>query len=94
MVWKGDRAVLRARNLIGKTDPASATAGTIRADMAAVPGRNVVHGSDSVQSAEKEIWIWFGNILTDWEPALKPWIEEEQAENNAEEQNKNEGENE
>ena len=60
MVWKGEKAVARARNLIGKTDPANATSGTIRADMAAVPGRNVIHGADSSESAEREISIWFG----------------------------------
>ena len=116
MVWKGDKAVLRARNLIGKTDPAEAMAGTIRADMAAVPGRNVIHGADSIESAEKEISIWFGkkkgctcdpctcdpcecgidgdDILVDWEPALKPWIEEEQVEKNGEEEKQDEEENE
>lgn len=94
MVWKGEKAVARARNLIGKTDPANATSGTIRADMAAVPGRNVIHGADSTESAEREISIWFGtkieckcdpctcekedtNNVTDWELALKPWIEDE-----------------
>ena len=79
MVWKGVKAVSRARNLIGKTDPANATSGTIRADMAAIPGRNVIHGADSVESAEKEISIWFGTeegCLAEWEQSLTPWIDD------------------
>ena len=79
MVCKGVKAVSRARNLIGKTDPANATSGTIRADMAAIPGRNVIHGADSVESAEKEISIWFGTedgSLAEWEPTLMPWVDD------------------
>ena len=79
MVWKGVKAVSRARNLIGKTDPANATSGTIRADMAAIPGRNVIHGADSTESAEKEISIWFGTedgSLAEWEQTLTPWIDD------------------
>ena len=79
MVWKGVKAVARARNLIGKTDPANATSGTIRADMAAIPGRNVIHGADSVESAEKEISIWFGtedSSLAEWEPTIMPWVDD------------------
>ena len=79
MVWKGVKAVSRARNLIGKTDPANATSGTIRADMAAIPGRNVIHGADSTESAEKEISIWFGTedgSLAEWDQTLTPWIDD------------------
>merc|ERR1712226_1174897 len=79
MVWKGVKSVAKARNLIGKTDPANATSGTIRADMAAIPGRNVIHGADSVESAEKEISIWFGSEegnLAEWEPTISPWIDD------------------
>ena len=79
MVWKGVKAVSRARNLIGKTDPANATSGTIRADMAAIPGRNVIHGADSTESAEKEISIWFGTedgSMAEWEQTLTPWIDD------------------
>ena len=71
--------MLKQRNLIGKTDPANATSGTIRADMAAIPGRNVIHGADSVESAEKEISIWFGTeegCLAEWEQSLTLWIDD------------------
>ena len=99
MAWKGVKAVSRARNLIGKTDPANATSGTIRADMAAIPGRNVIHGADSTESAEKEISIWFGSedgCLAEWEPTLTPWIDDgtsdDPAEANEEEAEEQEGE--
>ena len=87
MVWKGAKAVERARNLIGKTDPANATSGTIRADMAAIPGRNVIHGADSVESAEKEISIWFGSEdgnLAEWELTIMPWIDDGTTDNQGE----------
>lgn len=60
MVWAGHNAVSVCRDLIGATDPCKAAIGTIRGDLALEVGANVVHGSDSVENAEREINIWFG----------------------------------
>ena len=59
MVLEGYNAVSAARHLMGKTNPNEADVGTIRADFAQVMEYNVVHGSDSVESAEREIAIYF-----------------------------------
>lgn len=58
-VLEGDDAVRRHRELIGSTDPKKAQAGTIRADYANSVQQNAVHGSDSVESAEREIAYFF-----------------------------------
>ena len=58
-VWSGPSAVSIARKLIGATNPTEATPGTIRGDFGLVMDENVVHGSDSVASAEREIPIFF-----------------------------------
>ncbi|MBP3924982.1 nucleoside-diphosphate kinase [bacterium] len=59
MVWKGLDVIHGARCLMGSTKPNEAQVGTIRADFALVKEYNVVHGSDSVESAEREIAIYF-----------------------------------
>jgi nucleoside-diphosphate kinase len=59
MVWEGNNVSIIARTLIGATNPAEAAPGTIRGDLALDIGRNVVHGSDSPQSADREIAIHF-----------------------------------
>ena len=59
MVWEGRNVVAIARSLIGATNPQEATPGTIRGDFGIDIGRNVIHGSDSLQSADREIWIHF-----------------------------------
>ena len=60
MVLSGTGAVAIARKLIGATDPAEAAPGTIRGDYALDLDANIVHGSDSPASAEREIGIFFG----------------------------------
>ena len=60
MVWEGESAVSVARLLIGPTDPAKAPPGTIRGDFGLVTTMNLVHGSDSASSAQREIGLWFG----------------------------------
>lgn len=59
MVWKGYDVIAGARQLMGSTNPLDAQVGTIRADLALVKEYNVVHGSDCVDSAEREINIYF-----------------------------------
>ncbi len=58
-VLEGDDAVRRHREIIGSTDPKKVQAGTIRADYASSVQQNAVHGSDSVESAEREIAYFF-----------------------------------
>jgi nucleoside-diphosphate kinase len=61
-VWEGSGAVALVRKLIGATNPADAAPGTIRGDFGLAIDENVVHGSDSVQSAEREIPIFFPGL--------------------------------
>ncbi|MSO40865.1 MAG: nucleoside-diphosphate kinase [Solirubrobacterales bacterium] len=62
MVLEGNRAVEAARQLIGATDPVEAAPGSIRGDFATEVTFNLVHGSDSEESAEREIGIWFPEL--------------------------------
>lgn len=59
MVWEGDDAVEIARALIGTTDPRKAIPGSMRGDLAVFTGKNIVHGSDSPDSAKREIKLFF-----------------------------------
>ena len=59
MVWEGDNAVKTGRVMLGATNPADSLPGTIRGDLCIDVGRNICHGSDSVESANKEIELWF-----------------------------------
>lgn len=59
MVISGKDAVSVCRTVIGATDPKKAAPGTIRGDLAIDIGRNLVHGSDSAESAAREIALWF-----------------------------------
>ena len=59
MVLEGDGAVASVRRMMGKTNSAEAEPGTIRGDLALTIGRNVIHGSDSPESAKREIPLFF-----------------------------------
>jgi len=59
MVWQGKDVVKTGRVMLGATNPLASTPGTIRGDYAIDVGRNVCHGSDAVESAQKEIALWF-----------------------------------
>jgi nucleoside-diphosphate kinase len=75
MVLKGPQAVAAARSTIGSTRPAEAAPGTIRGDLGMMVGRNLIHGSDSVESAEREIGIFFGTTPTfNYERDIDRWI--------------------
>jgi nucleoside-diphosphate kinase len=77
MVLEGKDAVALARNVIGATNPANAAPGTIRGDFAIEIGRNIVHGSDSPESAKREIGIFFKeNELVGWTRTVEKWIAE------------------
>ena len=63
LVAEGDRAVEAFRALAGATDPVKATPGTVRGDFALEISQNIVHGSDSPESAEREIKIFFPELV-------------------------------
>jgi nucleoside-diphosphate kinase len=63
LVLEGEGAIAVVRTTMGATDPANAAPGTIRGDLALSMPDNLVHGSDSPESAEREISLWFGNEL-------------------------------
>ena len=62
-VLEGEGAIATARTTIGATNPADATPGSLRGDFALAMPDNLVHGSDSAESAEREIALWFGDEL-------------------------------
>lgn len=75
MVVSGKDAVAVCRALIGATDPKKAAPGTIRGDLAMDIGRNLVHGSDSPESAKREIALWFeGREIT--QAKSRAWVYE------------------
>ncbi len=76
-VFEGEGAVQTVRGTMGATNPADAAPGTIRADFAVDLGRNVVHGSDSPESGEREIGLFFEpDELVEWTRDSERWIRE------------------
>ncbi|KAK8187126.1 nucleoside diphosphate kinase [Phyllosticta capitalensis] len=77
MVWEGRDAVKTGRAILGATNPLASAPGTIRGDFALETGRNVCHGSDSVENAKKEIALWFkeGEVIS-WKSHSFDWIYE------------------
>ncbi|GAA5872603.1 hypothetical protein JCM3774_001862 [Rhodotorula dairenensis] len=77
MVWEGKDAVKTGRVMLGATNPLASSPGTIRGDYAIDVGRNICHGSDSVESAKKEIALWFGKeIPIQYTKSIDSWIYE------------------
>ncbi|KAK3986316.1 putative nucleoside diphosphate kinase [Cladorrhinum sp. PSN332] len=77
MVWEGKDAVKTGRTLLGATNPLASAPGTIRGDYAIDVGRNVCHGSDSVENAKKEIALWFKTEeLNSYKSAVYDWVYE------------------
>lgn len=77
MVWQGEGVVASARKIIGATNPLNAEPGTIRGDFGINIGRNIIHGSDAIETAQNEISLWFSDAeLANWEPTIKPWLVE------------------
>uniref|UniRef100_A0A8B9NXP2 Nucleoside diphosphate kinase n=1 Tax=Apteryx owenii TaxID=8824 RepID=A0A8B9NXP2_APTOW len=75
MVWQGLDAVKTVRAMIGETNPADSRPGTIRGDFCTDVSKNVIHGSDSVESARQEISLWFRpEELICWEDTAEHWI--------------------
>jgi nucleoside-diphosphate kinase len=77
MVWEGENAVQVCRNIMGKTNPQESAPGTIRGDYCMVTGVNIIHGSDSPESAAREIGIFFkADELVDYKKDAEKWIYE------------------
>ena len=77
MVWESNDAVEAVRNTMGQTNPTTSPPGTIRGDLGLDIGRNLVHGSDSLESAQREVSLFFGDgELLDYERSNDRWIRE------------------
>lgn len=75
MVWQGEGVIATARQMMGKTNPQEALPGTIRGDFGLTVGKNVIHGSDSPESAEREINLWFNeDEILDYKKTGDEWL--------------------
>jgi len=75
MVWSGENAVSIVRSTMGSTDPVESNPGTVRGDLAMSIGQNLIHGSDSEETAEHEINLFFtSNELVDYNRGIDSWI--------------------
>lgn len=75
MVWQGDNVIQLSRTMMGKTNPVDSAPGTIRGDFAVQTGNNIIHGSDSPESAEREIAHFFkADELISYERSIQNWI--------------------
>ncbi|KAK0483411.1 nucleoside diphosphate kinase [Armillaria novae-zelandiae] len=77
MVWQGLDAVKTGRVMLGATNPLQSPVGSIRGDYCLAVGRNICHGSDSVESAEKEIALWFPEGVVQYTHIQEPWVLED-----------------
>ena len=78
MIWQGKDVVKQGRAILGATNPLASLPGTIRGDFAIDVGRNVAHGSDAVESAQKEIALWFSaqDAAIQYPRAQDAWVYE------------------
>ena len=75
MVWEGPGAVAMVRTMMGATNPANAAPGTIRGDLAVSFGMNAIHGSDSPESAAREVSLFFSDAeLVPWDRTIDRWV--------------------
>ncbi len=75
MVLEGENCVAAVRTMMGKTNPQDAAPGTIRGDFSQVTGRNIVHGSDSPESAKREIKLFFNDYeIQKLDKADEAWV--------------------
>lgn len=75
MVWEGENVIATARQMMGATNPKDAMSGTIRGDYAATVGKNIIHGSDSPESAEREIGLFFKEEeLVAYSRVINSWV--------------------
>eukprot|EP00455_Lapot_gusevi_P051705 TRINITY_DN777_c0_g1_i2.p1 TRINITY_DN777_c0_g1~~TRINITY_DN777_c0_g1_i2.p1 ORF type:complete len:217 (-),score=80.67 TRINITY_DN777_c0_g1_i2:103-753(-) len=75
MVWQGKDVIKNGRLILGATRPSDATPGSIRGDLCIDVGRNVCHGSDGPESAQKEVSFWFKESeVCNWTPSNINWV--------------------
>lgn len=75
MVWEGQNVITTARAMMGKTNPQDAAPGTVRGDFGLTVEKNVIHGSDSAASAEREINLFFNSSeLVSYTKQENSWI--------------------
>lgn len=74
MVWEGENVIAEARKMMGKTNPQDAAPGTIRGDYGIQVSMNIIHGSDSPESAKREIELFFNeDELVSYEKTISKW---------------------
>ncbi|XP_062891064.1 nucleoside diphosphate kinase A-like [Mobula hypostoma] len=77
MCWEGDNIVKLSRDMLGATNPAESLPGTIRGDLSIQVGRNIIHGSDSPATAERELALWFRpEEIVVWKSCLNSFLYE------------------
>ena len=76
MCWEGKDVIRQGRQMLGETQPLDSKPGSIRGDFSIVVGRNICHGSDSPENAEKEIALWFPEGVVDWDDHSNDWVYE------------------
>lgn len=77
MVWEGKSIVKLGRMMLGETNPADSKPGSIRGDLCIDIGRNIIHGSDTLENAKMEIGLWFkAEELVDYKPCSQAFIYE------------------
>jgi nucleoside-diphosphate kinase len=75
MVWQGENVVELTRKMMGKTNPKDAEPGTIRGDYSMFVSKNIIHGSDSPESADREVALFFNeNELVTYDKLINSWI--------------------
>lgn len=75
MVWEGLNAIKIGRQMLGSSDPIGSMPGTIRADFSIDRERSIIHGSDTLDSAKREINLWFNaNELVSWTQSSDKWL--------------------
>lgn len=75
MVWEGENVISVSRQMIGATNPQEANPGSIRGDYAVTVGKNIIHGSDSAESAAREIALFFKEEeLVSYRKVSNDWI--------------------
>ncbi|MGD6845139.1 nucleoside-diphosphate kinase [Bacillus infantis] len=75
MVWEGENVIATARQMMGSTNPKDAAPGTIRGDFAVTVGKNIIHGSDSPESAEREIGLFFNESeIAGYSKLINDWV--------------------
>jgi nucleoside-diphosphate kinase len=76
MVLAGPEAIAVTRSTVGATRPVEAAPGTIRGDLGLMVGRNLIHASDSSESAKREIGLFFGDDLITYSREIDAWVRE------------------